>query len=49
MKCRICKEEMVSEDFGDYCSDCACDDCGTPLETENERGANLCDECNEDA
>ena len=47
MKCRICGEEMVSQDYGDYCADCACEECGTALETENERGMGTCEDCEE--
>ena len=47
MKCRICGEEMVSEDYDGYCSACACEECGTALETENERSMGICEECEE--
>ena len=45
MKCRLCKEELVSQDYGDVCDRCSCPDCGTPLETDNERGMGICTEC----
>lgn len=45
MKCRLCGEELVSKDHGDVCDSCSCPDCGSPLESENERGMGICEEC----
>lgn len=44
-KCKACGEDINGFDIQGYCENCICDECGTPLETENEQAACLCDEC----
>lgn len=47
MKCKGCGAEIVGFDSDGYCEDCLCDNCGSPLVTENEQAMQLCEECDD--
>ena len=46
--CKGCQEVIVGFCTHGYCEDCLCSDCGTELETDAERAAQMCADC-EDA
>ena len=43
--CKGCEEPIVGFDTDGYCEDCLCPQCGTTLETDNERGLGICEDC----
>lgn len=43
--CFGCGERITGFATDGYCEDCLCSECGTPLETDNERAVCICDEC----
>jgi len=45
--CKGCGEPICGFDVNGYCEDCLCQNCGTTLETEDERAMQLCDGCME--
>jgi hypothetical protein len=44
-KCTGCDEDIVGFETNGYCENCLCPECGNTLETENERGVMMCEEC----
>jgi hypothetical protein len=47
MNCKQCGETLVSQDHGEYCEDCVCSECGNVLDSDNERGLGICEDCQE--
>jgi hypothetical protein len=43
--CKGCGDEITGFGTAGYCEDCLCPDCGNTLDTENERAAALCEDC----
>jgi hypothetical protein len=43
--CKGCEALIVGFETDGYCEDCLCEDCGSTLEKENERGVHRCEEC----
>ena len=48
MRCKGCDEKLVGFDVNGYCQDCLCEECGTPLTSEEEQGMLLCADCYDD-
>ena len=47
-KCKGCGEDIVGFATDGYCEDCLCPNCGTTLDTEEQRGQGLCDDCQQE-
>ena len=43
--CEGCGQLIVGFEWSGHCEDCLCPDCGTTLDTENERALQLCEDC----
>ncbi len=46
--CKGCGETIYGFDINGYCENCLCDECGSPLTTEDEQGIGLCEDCDPD-
>lgn len=45
--CKGCGAWTAGFKTNGYCEDCLCDECGTTLESEEERAMHMCFDCDE--